>query len=876
VIRHLNAFVRNIFRKKRVDQDLDEEIHSYLDLVASEKARYGMSPEDASREACRELGGVEQVKESVRDIRIGVTIATLMQDLRYSLRSLRQSPALATTCVVVLALGIGANTTIFSGVKAILLDPLPYRDPGQLVALYEADVVTGDVHDTPAPANFYDWQKESNSFQEIAAYGGTNGNLSGGLDRLPEHIDGVFCSWNLFRTLGAPATIGRVFVTGDDAPKATRSIILSNSLWRRRFGSDAGIIGRTLRLDAQLYTIIGVMPPGFEFPAATTQFWIPMQIALPATELETRQDHRLFVVGRLRPGISIQQATAELTGIQSRIAHAYSGQTGSSVEVYTLESDIVDQTVRKSLYVLWAAVGCVLLIACVNVANLLLTRSTARQREIAVRIALGASKTRIVRLFLLESLILSLMGALAGVLVAEWLTRVLVKISTSLPRASAIQLDWTTVLFAAGLGLLTGILAGALPAVSAFALDLNQTMHETGRTTFGSVHRTWFRGALVSGEIALSCLLLVGAGLLLKSFVLLQSVDLGFNPNHLLTMRMTLPIAQYPTDAKAAIFFEQLLTRVRAIPGVQAAGLVSWLPVAGQYMNTGMAIVGRPAPPRGEMNVVIPRTADPGYFHAMGIPLERGRSFEPQERLEKANKAIVSTSLVRKYFANEDPIGKYVSFWDKRWQIVGVVGDIRKNLDQLPEPTIYVPVSSGELNFAGLAVRAQGDPLKLAIPIEREIARLDPNLAVSDVLTMDQLISKRTANQRFSLLLLISFAVVAVLLAAVGLYGVISYSTAQRTPEFGLRLALGAQPQDLIRSVLRQGLMPALIGMAVGLVTAVGAVRIMRSMLFEVKPLDAAVFASVGCGLLVVSLAASLIPALRTTAIDPAQTLRAE
>ncbi len=506
----------------------------------------------------------------------------------------------------------------------------------------------------------------------------------------------------------------------------------------------------------------------------------------------------------------------------------------------------------------------------------LLTRSTARRREVAVRIALGASKTRILRLFLLESLILSLGGALTGVLMAEWLTRVLVKISTSMPRASAIQLDWTTVLFAAGLALLAGSLAGVLPAVSAPALDLNQTVHETGRTTFGSAHRRWYRSALVSGEIALSCLLLIGAGLLLKSFVLLQTVDLGFNASHLLTMRMTLPIAQYPTDTKAVIFFEQLLIRVRAIPGVQAAGLVSWLPVAGQYMNTELTIAGRPAPPRDEMNVVIPRTADPGYFHAMGIPLEHGRVFEPQERLEKADKGIVSSSLARKYFPTEDPIGKYVSFWNRRWQIIGVVGDVRKNLDQLPEPTIYIPISSGELNFAALAVRAEGDPLKLAIPIEREVARLDPNLAVSDVLTMDQLISKRTANQHFSLLLLMSFAGMAVLLAAVGLYGVVSYSTTQRIPEFGVRLALGAQPQDLIRSVLRQGLAPALIGMTAGLVIAIGAVRIMQSMLFEVKPLDATVFASVGCGLLVVSFAASLIPALRTTAIDPAQALRAE
>ena len=801
---------------------------------------------------------------------------TLWQDIRYSLRSLHQNPALTTTCFVVLALGIGANTTIFTAVKAVLLDPLPYRDPGRLVALYEAGVVKGDVHDEPAPANFYDWQRQSRSFQEIAAYGGTSANVSGGFDRLPEHIEGVFCSWNLFQTLGIPASVGRVFVPSDDTPRAARTIILSDSLWKRRFEGDPRVIGRTLRFDAQLYTIIGVMPRSFAFPFSTTQFWLPMQMALPLAELQTRGDHRLSVIGRLKPRISIQQAATEMTAIQSRIAHEYSGQTGSSVEVHTLESQIVDQTLRRSIYVLWAAVGCVLLIACVNVANLLLTRSTARRREMAIRIALGAAKGRIIRLFLLESLILSLAGATAGILLAEWLARALVKISTALPRASEIQLNWTTLLFAAGLALLAGIAAGALPAASASGLDLNQAMHETGRATLGSVRRTWYRSGLVSGEIALSFLLLIGAGLLLKSFVLLQTVDLGFNPSHLLTMRITLPIAQYPTDAKAAVFFEQLLARVRAVPGVQSAGLVSWLPVAGQYMNTDLEIIGKPAPPRGEMNVVIPRTADPGYFHVMGIPLERGRVFEQQERLEKADKAIVSSGLVRKYFPNEDPIGKYVSFWDRRWQIIGIAGDIRKNLDELPEPTIYVPISSGELNFAALTVRANGDPLKLAIPIEREIARLDPNLAVSDVLTMGQLISKRTANQQFTLVLLMSFAGLAVLLAAVGLYGVISYATAQRTSEFGVRLALGAQPQDLIQSVLRQGLTPALIGISVGSLAAVAVRRVMQSMLFEVKPLDAAVFASVGCGLLLVSFAASIVPALRTTAIDPAQALRTE
>jgi putative ABC transport system permease protein len=636
------------------------------------------------------------------------------------------------------------------------------------------------------------------------------------------------------------------------------------------------VIGRTIRLDAQLYTVIGVMPRNFEFPSSTTQYWVPMQITLPPEELQTRGDHRLSVVARLKPGASLQQASAEMTGIQSQIARAYSGQTGNSVEVYTLESQTVNPTLRRSIYVLWAAVGCVLLIACMNVASLLLTRSSARRKEIAVRAALGASKAGIVRLFLMEGLVLSLIGAAAGMILAEWLTSVLVTVSTSLPRTSGIQLNWSTLLFAAGLALLAGIVAGALPAASASQLDIHQAMQETSRTTFGSLRGVRYRSALVAGEIALSFVLLIGAGLLLKSFVALENVDLGFNADRLLTMRMTLPVARYPTDAKAALFFEQLLARVRALPGVQRAGLVSWLPVAGQYMNTDLKIIGRPAPPRDEMNLVIPRTADPGYFRAMGIPLERGRAFEPQERLDKADKAMVSASLVRKYFPNEDPLGKYVSFWDRRWQIIGIVGDIRKNLDERPEPTIYIPISSGELNFAALTVRANGDPLTLAIPIEREIAGLDPTLAVSDVLTMSQLISRRTANQRFSLILLISFAGLAILVAAAGLYGVVSYSTEQRRSEFGVRLALGARPRDLIGSVLTQGLTPALVGMFAGSLATVAVVRIMKSMLFEVKPFDPAVFVLVACGILLVSLGATIFPALRTTAIDPAQTLRAE
>ena len=517
-----------------------------------------------------------------------------------------------------------------------------------------------------------------------------------------------------------------------------------------------------------------------------------------------------------------------------------------------------------------------LLIASVNVANLLLTRSTGRRKEVAIRAALGASRKRVVRLFLLESVILSLTGAGAGVLLAHWLVQFLAGFAAGLPRASEIRFDWPAMLFGAGLGALVGIAAGALPAAAASDLDLNRAFHEGARSGFGSARRTRYRSALVTLEIAISFLLLVCAGLLLKSFVRLQNVELGFNPDRLLTMRITLPETSYPTPASAAAFFEQLLARTRALPGVESAGLVSWLPAAGQYMNTDLAIEGRPAPPKDQMNLAIPRTADPGYFHTMGIPLERGRVFAPQERLEQSGKAVVSQRLVRRYFPQENPIGKYISFWDKRWQIIGVVGDIRKNLDELPEPTVYIPISSGELNFAALVIRAKSHPLALAIPVEREIARIDPNLAASDVLTMDQLISKRTANRQFSLAVLMAFAGLALLLAAIGLYSVIWYSTAQRSAEFGVRLALGAQPRDLVQTVLREGLAPAFMGIGIGLMAALAAARIMQALLFQVKPFDAAVLASAATGLLCVSVLASLVPALRSAAIDPAQTLRVE
>ncbi len=801
---------------------------------------------------------------------------SLWHDIGFSLRSLRRQPGLVLTSLTILTLGIGVNATIFTAVKTILLDPLPYHDPSRLMMLYEAGVVHNSAGPV-SPPDFYDWQRQSKSFTSIAAVSDTGGILSGGRARLPENIHGVLCTWSLFQTLGVRPALGRRFARSDDTPKAARTIVLSNSLWRRRFDADPQVLGKTLRLDSALYTtIIGVMPPHFDFWDRTSQYWIPLQIGLSPTELTARGDHRLWVVGRLKYDVPMRQANAELSAIQARYKHEHPDAfVGSRAQLYTLWSEVVDKSVQKSLYILWAAVGCVLLIACVNIANLLLTRSTGRRREMAIRTALGATRRRIVWLFLLESLVLSCSGGLAGILLASWLTALLVKIGTVLPRASEIQMDWTTVAFAVALSALSGLAAGLLPAFTASRIDLNQGMHESGRSSPGSA-RQKYRNTLIVAEIALSFLLLAGAGLLMKSFVLLRTVDAGFKPGHLLTMGIDLT-PKYSSKAKIAQFYEDLLQRVDALPGVRSAGLVSVLPIVGHVMDTGFSIAGRPPLPPGQSNDALVRVADPHYFRTMGIPLLKGRFFLPSDRLAEANKAIISESFARRYFPNENPIGRHMTFFeDTPKQIVGVVGDVRKDIAEAPEPIMYGPAFSGDLIRLALVVRAKGDPLALALPIQKQIAKLDPDLAVSDVLTMDELISKHTASQQLNLMLLSCFAGLAVLLAAIGLYAVLSYSATQRMSEFGIRLALGATPGDLVRSVLKQGLVPAIAGLAVGFTGAYFLAGLMKSMLFEVQPFDPVVFLAVALGLLFISMLACLVPALRTTRIDPAQALRTE
>lgn len=778
--------------------------------------------------------------------------------------------------LIVLTLGIGVNITIFTAVKTVLLDPLPYKNPSRLVALYE----WGVVHDSAgpiSPPDFYDWQRYSKSFESMAAYGQSGATLSGSATKLPEYVAGMLCTWNLFKTLGIEPAVGRTFSAADDTPKAARTIILSYALWQRRFSGDRRIVGKTISLDSGLYTLIGILPSHFEFWYPAAQYWVPLQTQLSPRELNQRGAHRLFAAARLKPGVSLREANTDLSEIQARYKHQHPDAfVGRRAQIYTLWSQIVHKSVEKSLYILWAAVGCVLLIACVNLANLLLSRSAGRRREMTIRMALGATRWRIGRLLLQESLILSCAGGLAAVLLASWLAGLLVKIGAFLPRASEIQMDWSTVAFAAGLAILSGLTAGLLPGVTAARIDLNRPMHEWGHTLAGSQGKQRSRNMLVAAEIALSFLLLTGAGLLLKSFVLLRTVDTGFNPDHVLTMSIDLP-DRYNTNAKITRFYEELLQHVEALPGVRSAGLVSVLPIAGHVMDTGFTIAGAPPLPPGKFQNALVRLAGPQYFGTMGIPLLQGRSFLPSERLERANAAIISESFAHRYFPHQNPIGRHIIFFgDKPREIVGVVGDVRKNIAESPEPIMYGPAFSGDLSSLSLVIRTKSDPLSLALPVEKQLATMDRSLAVSGVLTMRQLISEHTASRQLNLMLLSCFAGLAVFLAAVGLYGVVSYAASQRTQEFGIRLALGATTADLVRSVLIQALQPAIAGLAAGLVSALLLARVMESLLFEVKPLDPSVFLAVACVLFAVSILACLVPALRTAKIDPVQALRIE
>jgi predicted permease len=801
---------------------------------------------------------------------------TLMRDLRYALRTLARNPGFTLAAILVLALGIGANSAIFTVVRAVLLAPLPYRDPDRLVRLYERDVIGTSSFNVVSAPNFYDWQKEANSFEQMGYYGDWSSSFSSSDSGLPENLDAAIGDAGFFPVFGVQPILGRTFRPEDDRRDA-RVAVISEGLWRRRFGGDPSAIGSSIRLDGEMHTIIGVIPAAFGFPTSTTQVWLPVAPSVSPNYTQQRGNHRFQVLARLKRGISVEQARTELDGIARRIRQQHPADlTGKGANVVSLAERMVSR-VRPMLLVLLGAVACVLLIACVNVTNLLLARAVSRRREVAVRSALGAGRWHIAVQFLTESLLLSVGGAALGLVLAVFGTDVLIKLAGYIPRIETVRVNGAVLAFTAAIAILTGLAVGLVPALSSSNIGLTQAMQEGGRSSTAGRGRSLFRDTLVGVEVALSLMLLIGAGLMLKSFEKLRAVDPGFVPDRLITIRFSLPSQRYKTPAQIASFYRDVLDRVRTTPGVQAAGIVTIAPLAGHFMDNTFTIVGRAPLPPGQFMYAVVREADPDYFKSAGIRLKRGRVFTGAEWLDTADKAVITEAMAAAYFPNEDPIGKRIRVSDKEiFEIVGIVGDALQNLGLPPEPTMYFPLFRGGYSFATLMVRAAADPNLISLPVQKEMRALDPDLPAVTVKTMDEMMWGATQQNRFGLTLIALFAALAVILASVGLYGVLAYSVGQRTSELGVRIALGAGSPAITKLVVWQGLKPALAGIAVGIAGGIAGTRLLQTMLYEVSPTDPAVLAAVVALLMLITLAASFIPAWRATRIDPVIALRTE
>jgi putative ABC transport system permease protein len=871
--------IRMFFTRRRAAVQLDDELRFHLDRQIAENRVAGMSSQEARTAALRLFGNPALLRDQARATWSWNGVESFLRDLRYSARTLRRTPGFTIIAVLVMALGIGANVALFTVVRGVLLRPLPFKDPDRLLMLYESGTNTDD-YNVVAPGIYREWKEHNHSFQNLALVQSGDFALSAPSGQLPEKLQGAECSWNLFSTLGVHPALGRDFTAADDSPAANATVILSWSLFKRRFNSNPAILNQSILLDARPYVVIGVMPEWFAFPEAVTQLWTPAYHLQPARMMTAYDFHMFRVVGRLDPGVSEAQARADLALISRRIhnAHPENPFINPNANSRPLLDHMVGD-VKRPLYVLLAATGCVLLIACLNVANLLVARSAARRKELAIRTALGGGWLRLLRERLMESFLLSAAGGLFGLLLAAAALQWLLRARHDMARVNSIHIDWAVAAFTIAVIALCALFAGLIAAFSASDKQVLTTLHESSRAHSGGAARTRLRRTLLVFEVGLTVVLLIGAGLLLKSYGRMRNADMGCVTENVLTMRVALPGARYKTPGPApADFFNTLLERVRALPGVEAAGLITAVPGQGYWGDFGFTIVEHPPLPQGAGIFAMNRTADPGYFAAMGIPFLRGRTFNPALRLEKADEMIVSNGFVKKHFPGEEPIGKHIriGFTGKMYRIVGVVGDTRYEIGEPPKEMMYAAYNGGSDNYGTLVLRSRGDVEQLASPVQRVIQDMDQDVPVSDILTMNQLLGKSMLDQSFNTTLLVGFGALSLLLAAVGLFGVLSYMVAQRTGEIGIRMALGAPRAQVLRRVLLDGLHPAVIGLALGLAASAEASRVLRDMLYETRPLDPWVFAAVAALLLAVAAIACLLPAWRASRVDPMQALRTE
>jgi predicted permease len=865
------------------DADLERELRADLDLEEEEQRERGVSAEEARYAALRAFGNPALIREQTHAVWSWNWLESLARDLRYCVRALRQAPGFTVIAITVMALGIGANVALFAVIRSVLLDPLPYREPQQLLALYSTFTGSAKSFMPIDGGSFFQWKSAAGKAAEMAMISPFQGyNVSAEVGQLPEKVDAAWITANFFSTLGVQPMLGRGFSESDDRPEAAATAILSHSFWERRYGGDHNVLGRKIWLDSRPYTIIGVMPESMvffgPFSSGKIQVWTPVAHESPRWLMTTFEDHEFIGIARLAPGVTAQQLLSSLSSVQ---AHIKAENPKPAVREVVSGRSVLDDAVQEyktPIYVLFGATACVLLIACLNVASLLVARTAARRRELAIRTALGGGRMQLIRERVLESLLLAACGGGVGVLLAVGAVRWLVTARPDIPRVGSIHLDWVVATFALGAVVLCALFSGLVSALSVDSRRLLSTLQEASRAQNGGRVRAGLRRTLLILEVCLTVVLLVGAGLLLKSYERLRSADLGVPIANTLTLGLSVPDARYSTQAEQVNFLERLIARVRSVPGVESAGLVSRAPGQGWGGDRLVSVVEHPPLPKGEGIDMMVRGADPGYFAAIHLPIVRGRTFAHDERLTHDHVALISKEAVKVCFPGEDPIGKHLktNMGGEVFEIIGVVGDTRYSASEPPRAMMYMPLYGNGYSNVTIVVRSAHDVNALAMPVEKAIGQIDPDIPVSDVLTLEETIAHSTLGSQFNSFLLLGFAVIALVLAAVGHYGVLAYLVTQRTGEIGIRIALGAQRWSVLRTVLLDGLRPALAGLSAGLVTSVAFARLLRSILYETEPLDLTVFATVAAVLLFVALAACLAPAWRAARLDPIAALRTE
>jgi putative ABC transport system permease protein len=867
---------RALTHHDELDQELDEELRFHLDRLIEQNIKNGMTPEDARYAAMKSFSRVDQSKEECRDARGVGLVDSLRRDVSYSLRVLLKNYAFTLVVVATLALGIGANTAIFSFANGILLRPLPYPQSDRLVVLDEFSSKQNVESMAVSYPNFLDWREQNKSFEDIGIYFDTSRFALSGAGEATE-VRGSLISHGLFEILRASPQLGRTFTANEDRPEEEWVVILGHNLWQRNFGGDPNIIGRKIMLNSRARTVVGVMPPGFRFPDSA-ELWAPVALT---TKTFTRNDHGLLSIARLRDGVTVAEAQAEMNNIAARIEQQNPvTNEGLGVKVKSLH-DTLTGDYRQALLILLGVVGCVLLVACVNVANLMLARATARQREFALRAALGASRWRIMHQLLVESLLLALVGGVVGFFLSIWALRLLLTaIPGQIPFWMNFGIDLRVLGFTAGITLLTGLLFGAVPALHTSRVDLNDTLKEGGRGASGV--RSHARSLLVVAEIALSLVVLVGAGLMIQSFLRLKRVNIGLDAHNVLTAGVSLPRAKYKEDDQRIAFYKQLLERVRHLPGVETASATATLPLGGSYWGRSLTVEGFPVLSVGQAPSIQHTVVTPGYFRTMGIPLLAGRDFNDADAKDSPNVTIIDERLAREYWPNDSPIGKRVRFGppedNEPWHtIVGVVGAVRhQRMQEDTRKSVYLPHAKIPVGALALVLRTTSNPQELTGALRREVAQLDPDLPVSEVATMDEVVAESIWQPRLYATLFAAFAGGALLLALIGIYGVMAFLVQTRTHEIGVRMALGASARDVFKLIVGRGMKLTVVGVLIGVGGAIALTRLMHSLLFNTSATDPLTFIVISALLSLAAFFACYLPARRAAKVDPLIALRYE